>query len=278
MEASPPPAEPDDTPVPGYRNYSVFCDESGIDGHLYYGFGSLWMPYERRGDFAALIERLREKHGYQREIKWTKVTPHTAPLAMELIDAFFRHNWLMFHCLIVRKGYVDKSHHDGDYDVAMRKHFAMLLQTKIRFFSEKGVGKAYHVYVDPLPSRYKKADEAAQKIVNSTLKRDLGLAPVHKLVTRDSRADSGIQLADLLLGTTMADWNRNSTAAHKVAVREHLALHLGWPDLAGDTRHTVWKFNVWSFYDPTTRADRETRTRTREVNFKVPIPAWRGRC
>src|SRR3989442_2711509 len=37
-----------------------------------------------------------------------------------------------------------------------------------------GAKKLYHLRVDPLPSRYAKADEAAEKIINASLKNDIG--------------------------------------------------------------------------------------------------------
>ncbi|EBD2439659.1 DUF3800 domain-containing protein [Salmonella enterica] len=48
----------------------VACDESGTDGQRFYSFGSLWMKYQRSGDFAKLIRNVREKHEYFQEIKW----------------------------------------------------------------------------------------------------------------------------------------------------------------------------------------------------------------
>ncbi|HAS8291232.1 TPA: hypothetical protein I7707_21285, partial [Vibrio vulnificus] len=44
--------------------WHVACDESGVDGQKYYGFGSLWMKYQRRGDFVRIIRELRDKHKY----------------------------------------------------------------------------------------------------------------------------------------------------------------------------------------------------------------------
>ena len=91
-------------PVPGHRNYLVYCDESGVNGTRYYGFGSLWMPWERRGDFQALIADLRREHGYLDEIKWTHVNKRSEKFYLALVEEFFRRTWLMFHCVIVRKG------------------------------------------------------------------------------------------------------------------------------------------------------------------------------
>ena len=39
-------------------NWLVSCDESGFHGARFYGFGSLWMAWQRRGDFAADIQAL----------------------------------------------------------------------------------------------------------------------------------------------------------------------------------------------------------------------------
>ncbi len=47
--------ESDSTFLPGYRNYLVYCDDSGLHGSTHYAFGSFWIPAERRGDFPALV-------------------------------------------------------------------------------------------------------------------------------------------------------------------------------------------------------------------------------
>jgi len=262
----------DDAGVPGHRNYLVFCDESGIDGQAYYGFGSLWMPHERRGDFAALIADLRAKHRNSDEIKWTNVTRRNERFCIELVDAFFRARWLMFHALIVRKGYSQRKHHKS-FDEEKRKRFAMLVSTKIRFFCAGDNTKAYHVRVDPLPSRYPKADEAAFKIAAAKLKKELGIEPLKTLYTRNSKETPGIQLADLLLGATLADWQKTATARHKLNVRRAVAEHLGWVDLCADTHLSEWKFNIWNFHDPTSGAPREATTR--RVTLKHPMPPFR---
>jgi hypothetical protein len=264
----------DDQAIPGHRNYLVYCDESGIDGQRYYGFGSLWMPHERRGDFAALIADLRAKHRHFDEIKWTNVTRRSEAFCLDLIDAFFRAKWLMFHSLIVRRGYSKRDAHKS-FDEEKRKRFAMLVTTKIKFFCAGDANKAYHVRVDPLPSRYKKADEAAFKIAAATLKKELGIAPLKTLITRDSKETPGIQLADLLLGATLADWQQVATAPHKLRVRRAVAEHVGWPDLRADTHVHEWKFNIWNFHDPTAGHEREVQSRRVELRHSMP-PFRRG--
>ncbi len=262
-------------PVPGHRNYLVYCDESGIDGQVYYGFGSLWMPWERRGDFTGLVNELRTRHRYKDEIKWTAVNRRSEAFYSDLTAQFFSRNWLMFHCLIVRKGYVDRQRHK-DHDEARRKHFGILLKSKLKFFADGRTDKSYHVRVDPLPSRYEKADEAAFKIVAATLKKELGIAPLHSLVTVDSRTSPGVQLADFLLGAAMAHWQREATSSFKARLGGLIAEHLGWPDLRADTPLREWKFNIWYFYDPTSGKAREVKTRA--VKLKIQMPAFRRRA
>lgn len=261
-------------PLPGHRNYLVYCDESGIDGQVFYGFGSLWLPWERRGSLTGLVARLRDAHGYRDEIKWTAVNRRSVEFYSELVSEFFSRTWLMFHCIIVRKGYVDPSKH-RDYDEARRKHFAMLISHKVKFFSRGAADKAYHVRVDPLPSRYAKADEAAFKIVAAKLKKELRSEPLKSLVTVDSKTSPGIQLADFFLGATMSDWQATSTSEFKARVRSSIADHLGWPNLKADTRVSEWKFNIWYFHVPVHGTAREASTRP--VRLKLALPPFRPR-
>lgn len=58
---------------PGKLIWHVSCDESGTGGQRFYGFGSLWMKYQRRGDFVQMIRELREKHNCTDELKWQKL-------------------------------------------------------------------------------------------------------------------------------------------------------------------------------------------------------------
>jgi len=71
--------------------WHVACDESGIDGQRFYGFGSLWMKYHRRGDFAKLIRDGREKHGYFQEISGKTDSKNFFPFHTDLIELFFKH-------------------------------------------------------------------------------------------------------------------------------------------------------------------------------------------
>ncbi len=243
------------------RHFLVYCDESGIDDGPVMGFGSLWITYERRGDFARLWGDLRQSHFAPSEAKWNKVKPKTFDFFKAAVDAFFDHRWIMFHCIILGKNEVDLSLHDRDWDLARRKHFTLFLANKLVRFAKPQ--KFYRIRVDPLPSRYKKADEAAEVILRNLMqqKRNLRRETIHSLRTVDSRDTPGIQLCDILLGAIVSARRNNATAAAKLALRDHIAGRLGWPSLEFDTLPREWKFNIWRFWDPTSGTPRPESTK-----------------
>ncbi len=157
----------EDAPDPTKRHFLIYCDESGVDGRSLTGFGSLWITWERRGDFQQIWRDLHQNYFAPSEVKWTKVKKKTLPFFEALIDEFFKRNWLMFHCLIIGKPEVDMSFHNNDWDLARRKHFTMLLANKIRKFAAPG--KQYRIRVDPIHSSYQKADEAVEVILRNII-------------------------------------------------------------------------------------------------------------
>lgn len=143
----------------------------------------------------------------------------------------------------------------------------LFLQKRITILNASAHDKAYHLIMDKLPYSYSKQDEVEYKIINATLKNAIGSALVKTLVTRDSKSVEGIQIADLMLGATLADWQGDVTAAPKRRVIRELASHLGWKDMNGDTYPRELKFNIWHFQDPRL----ERLVETRKVDLKIPF-------
>ncbi len=257
----------------GAIRWLISCDESGTGGAPYYGFGSLWMKYQRRGDFARDIRLLREKYNYTYEIKWNKTNQmRYRNFYKELIEYFFKRHWLAFHCFVIRKAVIDKIFHDGDYDLARRKQFTKLIANKISKCIKKNPKRIHEftIWVDPIASRYKKADESVQIIANNMLANELkSIKPIKNVITHDSKETETIQICDLLLGAVMEAWQRKATSPHKLVLQEFIAEHLGWPDLRSDTYQPERKFNIWYFHDKK-RGPREVKTR--DVILKYPLP------
>jgi hypothetical protein len=218
------------------RQLWVSCDEAGTDGgSQYYGFGSLWMLDQKRGEFAKLIRELREAHGFvvEGEFKWTKVKHQKLAFYKDMVDVFFRTSWLAFHCIVVRKAWVDLSLSNNSRDEAMLKHLHFFLVNKVARCARKDPTRKYRFrfWVDPLPVRYDKADEAVMLIANNALARLLGERAIEVLVEKDSKEAPSIQLCDLLLGAVVDAWNARAVAGGKVDLARHVAARLT-PEIA----------------------------------------------
>ena len=261
---------------PGTLQWLISCDESGIGGANYYGFGSLWMKWQRRGDFAQHIREIREKHNYWYELKWNKAhNKKFNEFFLDIVRYFFKRQWIAFHCLIVRKGMVRKDLHGGSFDLARRKHFTMLIANKIDKCMKAHPKRehTFRVWVDPIASSYEKADEAVEVIANNILAQAFGkIRLVDKVITKDSKDTETIQICDLLLGAVMDAWQQKANSRAKLAIQQCISEHLGWADLRADTKPNERKFNIWYFYDETL-GTREVVTR--EIKLKHPLPPKR---
>src|SRR6267142_2749294 len=129
---------PDDDPEPplnlnGVRPFLICCDESGMHKANFYGFGTLWLPYDRRGDFYDGIRRICAQHHMnfgvvndkKHEFKWSKVSPQKLGFYQSIVDYFFERPELCFHCLVVRRAEVKLELHKGGYEEARQKHLTM---------------------------------------------------------------------------------------------------------------------------------------------------------
>ena len=217
---------------------------------------------------------MKKLHGMTRECKWTYArSMKYLDFYKELIDYFFYRQWVVFHCLVVRKNSVALAdYHDNNWDLARRKHFTELLTNKMKRAIQKFPDREheFRVYVDEIASKYKKADEVVEVISNHVLNKTFRTkSPVKAVITRDSANTPAIQLCDLLLGAVMESWQQRNTNRTRKAVRSCIADYLGWPRLDSDTYRHERKFNIWYFTD-TTREPRSVKTRS--VKLKYPYP------
>jgi hypothetical protein len=273
---------------PGVVRRAIYCDESGIGGaQKHYGFGALFMAYQRRGDFAADLAAMQKEHRWPGdEIKWNKCSSSNLSFYKELVDYFFSQSFLFFHCIIVERAWVKiRQYHDGSFDLARRKHFTQFLSNKLARIARVHPKREIwtRVYVDRIPSAYTKAGEAMHVIGNRSARKLAPLShlaaeagPIDGIFECDSKDQLGIQLCDLLLGAVVDTWNQGSTSAHKSALRRHIATYLGWDDLRSDTVPAERKFNIWWLTDQV-KAGQSRPVVTRRVELKHPLPALKTR-
>lgn len=259
-------------PPPGVRRLAFYCDESGIGGNLrHYGFCSLIMPYQRRGEFVDEFAKLARNRELG-EVKWN--------------NYFFESSYLYFHCIVVERAWVNlKKFHEGSFDLARRKHFTTFLANKVKRIVKLDPKRQYdfRVYVDPIASSYRKADEAVQVIGNNVIRKDLKedrtlleaarASPIQKVLTVDSKARPEIQLGDLLLGAVVDSWNETASGPAKASLKRHIAGYLNWDNLRHGTYAQERKFNVWWLTDRfDTDAERKVRAHPVKLVHDLPQP------
>jgi hypothetical protein len=258
-----------------FKRYRVFGDESGTHGAQYYGFGYLWVPDWKYDELCDLVGGLRAKYDYDREMKWGRVDDAFVELYEELVDAFFRHNWLMFSCIRVNRHYVrHDEYHEGSSEKAMRKHAATYLRTRIERFCGRSSRKQYDVYVDELPYSYHKSAEVIQITANNELNSRIGRKPIRNLEECNSKEEPGIQICDVLLGAVLEPWNQDADpeskrGGAKYRIIQKIGDKMGerWDGLRPDTKPHVWKYNICHFYSP--------NDGSREIDAESTRPEWR---
>jgi uncharacterized protein DUF3800 len=251
------------TPNPGVKRWWFSCDESGTGGQRYYGFGTLVMPDQRRGDFSALIKSAMRDTGFNpaNEFKWNRINGLAEQFYMRIVDDFFKTNYLAFHCIVFDTVWVNVPPYDADPDLQLRIRLHKFLTNKIQrclhLFPDRE--QTFRIWIDPIPSSYRKADEALHIIANNALHKVRGVKPIDRVIERDSKKSPSIELCDVLLGGVLSAWEQNITSRYKLAVQARIAQNVGWPDLRHDTWPSQRKLNVWLFQDPRERKFHDTR-------------------
>ncbi|WP_439291219.1 DUF3800 domain-containing protein [Lonepinella koalarum] len=251
--------------------WHLFCDESGISGKPYYAFGSLWCNEKFVGKLGSEIALLREKHHCTDEIKWQSAnSKRYAEFYNDLINYFFKSDYLYFNCIIVQLAIVNKSFHNGNYETAKKKHFNALICNKITYSLSMNKNRRFILSVDDLPFSYEKSDESMHIIANNIIRQKTGVEnAITELREINSKQCVGVQLCDLLLGAVLSGYQKDSTSERKQVLSKLIAEYLGWDSLAYDTLQNEKKFNIWYFYDPT-KGPRLVRSK--ETNLKYPMP------
>ena len=81
----------DDDPALGVKRWLISCDESGLHGARYYAFGTLWMAWQRRGDFR-IGSKIRSAHPehLRSEFKWVNVNRQTLATYRDMLVQLVR--------------------------------------------------------------------------------------------------------------------------------------------------------------------------------------------
>ena len=72
-----------------HKTYNIYCDESTHlenDGQPYMIYGYVSIPYNEMALAKKQIREIKQKHGYEGELKWTNISDKTFALYNEIVD------------------------------------------------------------------------------------------------------------------------------------------------------------------------------------------------
>lgn len=254
---------------PDYKQHLIFCRELTRLGGNYYGFGTLWMPWERRGSFTSAINKLRWKHGLgQEDLAWQKLDSNNAELATDVVEKFFSTRWLWYHCAIIER---DPSEKGAGAKENQARHFSRLLRGSMQLFGEDGQDKRFSFRCglehDP------ESAALVERVENRLMSRSETLERHFEFKVLGPSETLGLQVCDLLTGAVAASFGEDVRSEPQCAVSGSIAGCLGWDSLRGDTPAGEWKFNICSTREH--NAGRYRLAPRRQVRHKYRVSGYR---
>lgn len=251
-------------PAVTYRRFLVYADDLGVLGkhEEYRAHGTLWLPWERRGDLLRLVRELRASTGYDGTVLAALNRTDAEAFGLALIDELFQRRWISYRCLVTkapRESLVDVS---ALTVLAVRRLRTLpggLAEREVRLRLRRRKGKEEG---DP---------RVASDRLGRALEEHLHLPVSFTRSIRAARSAEALQLVQFL-GTLIADdWEKKpgTGSVHRKRLSERAAENLGWTDLAGDTVASEWKFNIAYVDDP--KLSEPPPTPQRAVQLRLPL-------
>ena len=95
-------------------DFEVYCDESGLEAltnkkaHLYTAIGGIWINASDRNRLKNDLSAVKSKHKINGEFKWNKVSPMSIGFYKEVLDFFFKSDFIRFRVIIIEASKVDE--------------------------------------------------------------------------------------------------------------------------------------------------------------------------
>ncbi|MFA5755134.1 MAG: DUF3800 domain-containing protein [Candidatus Paceibacterota bacterium] len=228
------------------KEYSIYCDESSINNNenQFMTIGCVFVNRKIKNEIKNEINKIKKKHSYHRELKWSKTTDKLLPVYKEIIDYFYsiKEDDFRFCCIEVDKEKVKyKEYHDGDEELAFYKFYYELLKNK---FEDNAT---YKIFLDFKPNKNKYRikflnlywEKRILYYKNSTIKNVSSL---------ESSKNSIMQIADLFTGAVGHAINFYQKETGNLAKKElinYIAQKNGKTDLLYGSPLSDLKFNIF---------------------------------
>ena len=94
-------------------NFEIYCDESSHEAltqkeaHSYIVVGGIWLPADQRQMLKEGLKAIQLKHGIHGEMKWRKLSPAYFNFYQDVVDFFFKADYIRFRAILVESDKVN---------------------------------------------------------------------------------------------------------------------------------------------------------------------------
>ena len=222
----------------------IYCDESRLEfleSKTEKGFmviGSLWLLREKRDDIKSKIKEAKQKHNFNVEIKWTKISSKMLDFYKELIDIFADYKeFHFFKAIVVDTSKVNFEYHQNNSDIGFYKFYYQVLVHKMNTASKH---HEYYVYVDDKTNKVYKPLPLLKKVLNNSIY----IGEVKIVEPRDSFENLFIQYVDVLIGLVSYGYNTKEKKGVKKELYDYACEKLDLP-LDTKTSKETQPFNIF---------------------------------
>jgi len=216
------------------KTINLYCDESTHlenDGMPYMIIGYVSSARNQIKIHSGNIVRLREKHSFKGEIKWSKLSESNYPFYADLIDYFFASE-LNFRSVIVNKAQINNKVEGFSYNDFYHRMYYQLLHHKM------DMEYTYNIYLDIKDTcSYKKI-----KTLKTILNYEYG--NVRNLQFIRSYESYFLQLADVLMGALNYHLRKEQKVTAKIKIIDKIKQDVKRP-LETSTPRAANKFNLF---------------------------------
>jgi hypothetical protein len=211
---SSPSTEPRRAPA---RRVVCFAPEQPYVGTRFAACGALWMPWERRGDFARVLRGLRETHGVRGAIH---ARAEHLPFLEALVDEVFRRRWLNLSLLLAPVAPAPAA-------LDPVRHHEALVDRVLAAMPPR-----------PLVFHLRASSDARTTLGRPGLARlaaRLEGVATESATVRAARATEPEQIVGLFAELVVSAWEARPLHREKRGLQQRIATNLGWADLAAET-------------------------------------------
>ena len=225
--------------------YNIYCDESchlPNDGINIMVIGGISCPKSKTHFINDEIRKIKQKHGVFEfaEIKWTKVSISKIEMYKELIDLFFKYEFLSFRCVVAtNKRNLDLKKFNLTYNDWYYRIYYLTLKEMV------DINNRFNIFIDIKDTNGQDKIKKLRDVLNRTL---YAFSDTTVKLIQEVRSDQVqlLQLADLFIGTISYSNRSLSTSSAKNQLVEYLCEKSARP-LNYSTPKYEHKFNIFKW-------------------------------